>query len=72
MKLEKIVSDTTRKFKDTVNCGRAVPDYLRKQVDGIYEMETDFSHGISILLDGLIAERDHLKEIKRGRHHIQS
>ena len=70
MTLEKIMSDTTRKYKDTLNCGRKVPDYLLKQVAGIYAMETDFFRGICTLLEGLLAERNYLKEIEHGRHHI--
>lgn len=63
MSLDKILSDTTSKFQDAVNCNRTIPDHLRKQVDAIYEMETDFNHGLANLSDGIQAECDYLEDL---------
>jgi hypothetical protein len=63
MTLEDVIVDTTRKLSDCIGCGRTVPSYLQKQVDAVYEMEIDFDNGLEHLLNGLIAERDHLKEV---------
>ena len=68
--LEKLISDTTSKFGHYVNCDMPVPDYIRKQVDAIFEMETDFIRGLANFTDGLLAERDYLDEVLHGQTHI--
>ena len=71
MSLSQIVSETTRKLQACINCGRPVPPWLKKQSEGIALMEADFDRGMRILLDGLLAERDYLKEVRNG-HYFQS
>ena len=63
MTLDDVLTDTTRKFQSCIDCFRPVPNYLRTRVMAIYEMENDYGRGLEHLLDGLIAERDYLKEV---------
>ena len=63
MTLNDVLTDTTRRFQSCIDCFRPVPDYIRQQVIGIYQMESDIDKGMCTLLNGLIAERDHLKKL---------
>ena len=61
--LNKILDDTTRKYADAVNCDRPIHDYLQRQINGIYEMESDYRRGLAILQEGVEMESETLEEL---------
>ena len=61
--LNSIMDATVRKYAETIACGRPIPDYLQKQVAGIYETETDFVRGLATLQEGIEMEGECLEEI---------
>jgi hypothetical protein len=58
MKLQAIMSDTTRKYRDFVVSDRPIPTWLQRQVAGVYALETNYSKGLSILSEGIEQERE--------------
>jgi hypothetical protein len=62
----RIIGDTVRHYEEAHACGMQIPEWLQKQVDGIYTMETDPVRGMATFADGLQSEADYLWEILHG------
>jgi hypothetical protein len=65
MTLPDIISDTTRKYQDFIGSGRPVPAWLQMQVKGVYQMETNYRKGLTILSEGVVQERDIYAELDK-------
>jgi hypothetical protein len=62
----RIIGDTVRHYADIRAAGQPIPDWIQKQVDGIYTMETDPVSGMAVFVEGLQDETEHLQELLHG------
>jgi predicted transcriptional regulator len=62
----RIIGDAVKHYSDARVWGMVIPEWLQKQVDGIYVMETDPVRGMAEFADGLQCEVDHLYEVLHG------
>ena len=52
--ITKIMEDYSRRMKND----REVPEFLQKQIEGIWLASEDFDRGVTLIIDGLQDERD--------------
>jgi len=45
-------------YSDRMKNDREVPEFLQKQIEGIWLASEDFDRGVTLLIDGLQDERD--------------
>ena len=61
--LPTILSDIVRKTTEYDNCGREHPDWLKAQIEAVYQMENDFPAGLRTLTEATKDELDYLESL---------
>ena len=57
--IKRVVDDYEHRLENNLD----IPPYLHKQYKGIVESETDPKRGLSILIDGLVDERNYMDKL---------
>lgn len=58
------VEQTNRQLQECLECDRVVPPWLQRKSDAIIQISTDWDRGVSMMIEGLQMERDHLRAVE--------
>ena len=60
----KLIDKIMVEYSDRMKNQRTVPDWLLKQVNGVWMAAEDFDKGVQMIIDGLQDEKQYIMELE--------